>query len=336
MTLKGEKMDSITTTILATEDGKAKYDDALKSLLSNRQILSWILKSTVPEFMDCTLEDIEQKYIEPDSISVSQVFVGQNLTNIEGTSNEDKTLNEGNVYFDIVFKAVYPGNEGSGERKLIPVFINIEAQNSYYPGYPIEKRAIYYASRKLNSQLRSINPNTDYGILQKVYSIWLCIGNVPNKDANTITLYTVQKHDILGIKETDPDNYRLINAVVVRMNDNVDPATDFLKLLQTLCSNLLGKAEKLKELNEIGLRLDHDLEGGINRMCNVSDYIWEKAATEGMAQGMAQGLEKGTADTIRRIVTSMLQRGDQPDAISEVTGCPLEDIKKIAAELQNS
>lgn len=71
-------------------------------------------------------------------------------------------------------------------------------------------------------------------------------------------------------------------------------------------------------------------------MCNVSDYIWEKAATEGMAQGMAQGLEKGTADTIRRIVTSMLQRGDQPDAISEVTGCPLEDIKKIAAELQNS
>ena len=74
------------------------------------------------------------------------------------------------------------------------------------------------------------------------------------------------------------------------------------------------------------------LEGGINRMCNVSDYIWEKAATE----GMAQGLEKGTADTIRRIVTSMLQRGDQPDAISEVTGCPLEDIKKIAAELQNS
>ena len=75
-------MDSITTTILATEDGKAKYDDALKSLLSNRQILSWILKSTVPEFMDCTLEDIEQKYIEPDSISVSQVFVGQNLTNI--------------------------------------------------------------------------------------------------------------------------------------------------------------------------------------------------------------------------------------------------------------
>ena len=83
-------------------------------------------------------------------------------------------------------------------------------------------------------------------------------------------------------------------------------------------------------------------------MCNVSDYIWEKAATEGMAQGlekgmaqglekgMAQGLEKGTVDTIRRVASNMIRKGYQPEVISEITGCPLEDIKKIAAELQNS
>ena len=36
----------------------------------------------------------------------------------------------------------------------------------------------------------------------------------------------------------------LINAVVVRMNDKVDPATNYLKLIQMPCSNLLEKEEK--------------------------------------------------------------------------------------------
>lgn len=38
----------------------------------------------------------------------------------------------------------------SGE--LIRLIINVEAQNNFYPGYPLIKRGIYYCSRMISAQ----------------------------------------------------------------------------------------------------------------------------------------------------------------------------------------
>lgn len=67
------------------------------------------------------------------------------------------------------------------------------------PGYPIEPRGIYYAARRLTAQLKRIDKDTNYGSLQKVYSIWLCMGNVPVYEENTVSLYSLNKNDIIGI-----------------------------------------------------------------------------------------------------------------------------------------
>ena len=45
---------------------------------------------------------------------------------------------EGTVYFDIRFTIVTPGEE------RIKLIINIEAQKSYYPGYDLVTRGVYY------------------------------------------------------------------------------------------------------------------------------------------------------------------------------------------------
>lgn len=37
---------------------KARYDTEVKKFLSNKTILSWILKFTVKEFQNCTIEEI--------------------------------------------------------------------------------------------------------------------------------------------------------------------------------------------------------------------------------------------------------------------------------------
>ena len=162
-------MSEISNTILSTEEGKEKYDATLKELLANKQFLSRILKRFVSEFTGYPLEDIEKKYIEADSISVSKTGVERNRTNIDGISNEDKTLNEGNIYYDIIFRAYYPGKDGG----YIGLYINLEMQNAYYTGYDMEARGVYYAARRLSSQLKRINKETDYRCLEKVYSILL-------------------------------------------------------------------------------------------------------------------------------------------------------------------
>lgn len=109
---------------------QAQYDEACKKLLSNEQILAWILKTTVKEFETCSIEDIAQKYIE-GTPEVSKVLVnpGETNVNITGLNNEDSVFREGKITYDIRFQAVYPK---SG--KYIKLFINVEAQKNFYPG----------------------------------------------------------------------------------------------------------------------------------------------------------------------------------------------------------
>ena len=99
-------MRHIENTLIATDPGKERYDATLKELMSSRQFLSRILKRFVPEYEHVPLCDIESDLIEPGSIKVGQVSVERNLSNIEGLNTEDKTLNEGNIYYDIVFSAL--------------------------------------------------------------------------------------------------------------------------------------------------------------------------------------------------------------------------------------
>lgn len=73
------------------------------------------------------------------------------------------------------------------------MYIIAEAQNAYYKGYPIEMRGVYYAARRLSSQLKSISHETNDGCPQKVYSIWICMGDVPGHEAGTASLYRMEK-----------------------------------------------------------------------------------------------------------------------------------------------
>ena len=56
-------MSNLKHAIMNIEEGKAKYDQTMKELLSDRQVLAWILKRFVPEYQNYELKDIEKKYI---------------------------------------------------------------------------------------------------------------------------------------------------------------------------------------------------------------------------------------------------------------------------------
>ena len=55
-------MSNLKHAVMNMEIGKTKYDQTMKELLSDRQVLTWILKRFVPEYQNCELEDIEKKY----------------------------------------------------------------------------------------------------------------------------------------------------------------------------------------------------------------------------------------------------------------------------------
>ena len=318
-------MSEIKTILSATEDHKAKYDETVKELLSNKQFLSRIVKRFVPEFSSYSLDDIEHRYIEANSISVSKVGVERNRTNLDGISNEHTTLNEGTIYYDIIFRIVYPTENNT----YIGMYINIEAQNAYYPGYPLEMRAIYYAARKFASQLKQINKTTNYGCLEKVYSIWICMGDVPNYEANTATLYYTEKKDIIGYVQRSVDEYDLIDVVILRINDKITATDDVLRLLQILCSNIINKTQKLTLLEQYGIRMDDEVREGVNRMCNLSDLV----ETRGEARGEARGRAIEKLVTQKAIVFEMLRDKMPYKKIIQYSNVSLEQIRQWEQEL---
>ena len=161
----------LETTIaksIRTSDDKASYDAACKRLLSEKIILAWIMKSCLEEYRDCSVTDIAEKYIE-GTPQIGEVPVAPDETNsavIHGLSSEDTTLTEGTVTYDIRFTALAPV---SGE--LIRLIINAEAQNDFYPGYPLLKRGIYYCSRMISSQYGVEFTESHYEDIKKVYSL---------------------------------------------------------------------------------------------------------------------------------------------------------------------
>ena len=123
---------------IRTIDKNAQLDAACKQVLAVKIILAWIMKCCLEEFRDHDVNEIAEKYIEGEP-AISKVAVSPDKTNadqrIHGISNEDTSLTEGTVTYDIRFLARVPR---SGE--LIRIIIDLEAQGNYYPGYPLPKR----------------------------------------------------------------------------------------------------------------------------------------------------------------------------------------------------
>ncbi len=206
------EIENILSENITAAGSKADYDAACKRLLSNKIILVWIMKSCIEEYYDYNIEEIAGKYIE-GTPQVSETAVnpdeGDLYGYVRGTGTEDSTITESTVTYDIRFYAIIPGTE-----ERISLIINIEAQNDFYPGYPIIKRAIYYCSRMVSSQYGREFTNSHYEKIKKVYSVWICT-KPPACRQNTINRYTIREENIVGDASEKKENYDLMPAIII-------------------------------------------------------------------------------------------------------------------------
>ena len=174
MEKQGTVENQLAHTIDQTEYD-SRYDRTAKKLLANKQILAQIMKGCVNEYSDCTVDDIVEKYIE-GTPEVGSVGVHVDDTNrpkkstdvIKGSNNEDSTLTEGTLFYDVRFDAIAPKSADSAEQEeVIRLIINVEAQTKFKPGYPLTKRAIYYCSRMISAQHGPIFTKSEYGKIFK-------------------------------------------------------------------------------------------------------------------------------------------------------------------------
>ena len=270
-----EKIRSKSTLAnrVSTAANMIAYDNACKRVIANKIILAWILKSCAKEYGDYSIEDIARKYIEgTPEVSKTAVNPDEEPEYIEGMDSEDTTINEGVVRYDIKFKAVIPDTNETAD-----MIVNVEAQNDFYPGYPIIKRGIYYGSRMISSQYGTVFTKSHYEKIKKVYSIWIC-PNPPVYRKNTIAKYSIIEDNVIGITDEKTENYDLINVITVCLGGhNKEHYEGLLKVLDVLLTRertLDDKRHILQE--EFGIVMNENIESEVWDMCNLSIGVYEE------------------------------------------------------------
>lgn len=323
---------AIAEDIQAT-DQNAQYDAACKRLLSERIILAWIMKSCLKEYRDCDVKEIAEKYIESEP-EISKVFVAPDETNaptkIRGIGNEDNSLTEGRITYDIRFLASVPA---SGE--LIQMIVNIEIQGKFYPGYPVVTRGIYYGCRMISSQYGTEFTHSEYQNIKKVVSIWVC-PTPPGERRNSITRYHITEENLVGDVKEPVQHYDLMDVVVLCLGGCEDSGGIF-RLLGTLLSSKATVAEKRRVLqDEFDIPMTRTLETEVETMCNLSQVVLEEGMERGMEKGLikgrAEGRTEGMAASIKNLMTNT---GWTLEKAMEILGVPVTDRPKYT-KLLNS
>ncbi|SDZ77839.1 nuclease [Selenomonas ruminantium] len=301
-----------------------QYDLAAKRILSERAVAAYLLKGTVPEFKEASLADIADKYIEGE-IKVSSVPVNPGKTNaaskpqkIKGLRNEAGDPTEGWITFDVVFHAVAPK---TGER--IRLIINLEAQKTFSESklkYLLMKRAVFYASRLISSQKETEFSGSDYSGIKKVYTIWICMESPVEK--SVINHYRLTERQVFGKYKEPQENYDLLNIVMVYLGQG--PVRNrMLSMLQVIFQETTKSAEEKSEIlkKKFDIEVTSEMEEELRTMCNLSEGIYER----GMSQGMARGAETKTIE----IIKNLWKKGMDIDFIKDVTSWTEEQIMKV-------
>lgn len=318
---------------LESADAKTQYDENIKNILSNKIILAWILKYTVGEFFDETVEQIMELIEGPPEISSVPIYPGKSntLPRITGSSTEDKIPTEGEITYDIKFVVFTPG----GER--IKMIVNIEAQKDFYPGYDLITRGVFYGARMLSAQLDTEFTTDNYDDIKKVYSIWICM-QAPKHSKNTITSYKMSQNKLYGNYHAKA-RFDLLEVVMVclgEIDDDID--SQLINMLNTLLSNKISVNNKKNILEDkFGISSTVKLDKEMVQMCNLSDIVFDEAIEKGMAQGMEKGIEQGKSDYLVRIVDNFVVKNnvtfEQALDMLSVTLEEYETAKKVLAEI---
>lgn len=267
--------------VVTLSDLKTRYDRYCKKLLTHSDVLALILANCVPEFKGMALREVEEHIIDAsrsDNTVVDEL--GTNM--IVGLANEDRSVENEPIIYDMRFQARIPEGRSTDGRLIAEMFVNVEAQNEFDPGYYLHKRATYCVSRLIASQKGTFWRNSDYNKIRKVYSIWLCM-NHPNLDSGFINHYGITENHVFGNASFKEDRFTDFNFIVVGLNDT-SSVNSMVKALSGYFSDKTSRKEKCKYLEDAGIEVSVEIQKEAAEMCNFSDNIERKAMAQGMAR----------------------------------------------------
>ncbi len=360
-------MDAVMRDTVSAAGQKARYDEQVKKLLGHKTVLAYILIHTVDEFKGMRPGDAAELIEGEPMIGVVPVEPGRTNAEITddkepeyadartedkrwekpgkppgrrivGFNTEQGEIQEGRVYFDIVFYA--RTRDG-----LAQIIVNLEAQQRERPSeYHVLNRALFYVCRLVSSQKERDFTGVDFDAMKRVYSIWICMG----RKENSMEYVHLTKEALLGSTGW-AGLTELLNVVLIGLSEEIpqhDEKYELHRLLGTILSQEMPERERLEILDaEYEFSEDESVRKDVKAMCNLSEGIWEKGLEKGLAQGMEKGLEKGLAQGLEKglaqgmeksltdIILNMYRKGYDSALIADAVN---KSVPEVQAMIENA
>ena len=277
----------IASTSNLSEDSKEKIkancDKSVKRILRLSQVAARIFKGTIPQFKDMDVETIIRDHIIGEIEVSTPVAAYQLPKTVNVMDTESSEPNEATIYYDMKCRL----RLADGDTADCFIIVDLEGQNNFTPGYSLSRRAIYYASRLMSSQLAVVGKDTKYDSLSKVLTIWICFE--PSKEAvNSITRINLKQESLVGTLTFDDDEVDMMEALFITLGpDGSSDDNQLISFLSTLFSTELDAGEKLKQLNEkFNFPITDETTEEVSEMTNAMNATYgfrtEKAVRDAM------------------------------------------------------
>lgn len=282
-------MKTLLANDIESAENKRKYDAQCKKVLSNKYIPANILKHTIEEVKENSIEEIIS-YMDGDiDIGNLGILEGTDKERISLENSEDVSVKESIIYYDIRFSICLEN------QKKIKILFDLEAQKKYNPGYHIVTRGIVYGARMISSQIGTEFDLTHYDDVKKVYSVWICFVS-SKKIGNAISRYAIKKEDIIpGIPDCK-QAYDKLSIIEICLNENEESKHFLINMLNTLFSDTKSSEDIQKELEiEYHIPMSQEYKKEVELMCNLSGRVEE--------YGIIKGIEKGKIQMLCDLIT---------------------------------
>lgn len=302
---------------------KHMMDEKCHDLFLNKEILAPILQETIEEYKNLSVTEIISLIDEASISKIEAVsdFPKTEDVRIEQIDTDMKSVSDKLVLFDVHFKAALPKDKQS--KLNFQLFIDFEPQGTYHPNYPLIKRGIYYAARSLSRQLGELTEETNYGKLQKVYSIWVCYDpQMPKKLKNTVSRYKITREDFYGVVDETAFDYDLMEIVMVRIDTSLESNIKIFDYLKGIFTN--DKEKILKRTGPLSDKIMKEVE----TMSGVGALIWDTALNEGKLEGRQEGILEGRIKALYYDAKFTIKE------IAEKLDMPEDDIQNILNEME--
>lgn len=305
MERKTRKVATDFARLIQNADRDVQYNYYILRILRNKKVLAYILVYAVEDFKDYTIDEAVEAIEGEPTIWTVPVEPGMKSSKeiaeaIRGEPTESEISGEGKVYFDIVFTT------RAGKRDSVKLYVNIEAQKDFYPGYDLVPRGFSYTARLISEQFEIEGVTKNYDNVKKVYSIWIC-PNSPRNAQDSIIEYSIQPKILYG-NYSKVNRYDIMSVIMICLSeDTIKSENRLVGMLSNLLSTQLDIETKKRILEEdYGFQMSKEVESEVDVMYTYTDIIIEKAE--------AKGKEEERLNAIR----NMLSKGYSEEAILDL------------------